>query len=391
VLVTALTMVFGLVMAMVRSGVERRALRYADRQIRLLAAACEQSDDPMLILRGGVIRYANPAFCAATGYRHDELASVAPTDLAPPGSGDLTARIAQMESSRELTRVRAVIRRKDGTTFQADCTVASITDAGQSGPHLVCVIRDVTEQLRLQEQLVQFERMSAIGELLSGVALELSSPMQSVVGTLEVLRQSERTSELQDDIARASREADRAVRIIKNLLAFVKRAPSERLLTDFNEIVQSALAVRAAALGTSRIEVQTEYAAALPLVQINRDELRQAIVNLIINAEQSMISAHGVGTLVIRTWLNGADAVVDVCDDGPGVPAELAGRIFEPFFSARKGMGGGVGLGLSAAFGIIVAHGGRLELMPVTNGACFRLTLPGGGFAGPVHAQPARG
>lgn len=104
---------------------------------------------------------------------------------------------------------------------------------------------------------------------------------------------------------------------------------------------------------------------------------------VIINAEQAMGSANGRGVLSLRTLVSGGNAILEVSDDGPGVPPDVACRIFKPFFTAWRS--GGTGLGLSAAFGIAAAHGGRLELVPTSRGACFRLTLPGAGFPGPAH------
>ncbi|MBI4485889.1 MAG: PAS domain S-box protein [Acidobacteria bacterium] len=383
---TITTLVFGLVMAMVRNGVERRALRYAERQIRLLAAACEQSDELILIIRTGAIRYANHAFCRVSGYTAGELEALAPQRLGPAGSRDIVSRLGHAESSRETTRVTSTICRKDGTSFQADCTIAPIVDPVHEGVHLVCVMRDLTDELRVQEQLVRTERLSAIGELLSGVAHELSNPLQSVVGSLQLMRHTDDAIRQQRDLERASREAERAVHIVKNLLAFVKRSPSERILTDFTELVRSSVAMRLPALRASSIELCEDHAEGLPLVLINRDEIQQAIVNLIVNAEQSMSAARGRGILSIRTFLSGTDAVLEVSDDGPGVAADVAGRIFEPFFRARN-QGAGSGLGLSAAFGIVAAHGGTLELVTTLHGACFRLALPGAGFPGPGHIQ----
>lgn len=384
--VTAVTLVLGLVTAMVRSGLERRALRYAERQIGLLAAACEQSDELIVIVRTGAIRYANKAFCRMSGYSAGEIEALPPENLGPSGSRDIVSRLDHAESRREMTRVTTTICRKDGTSFQADCTIVPIVDSVQQGTHLVCVMRDLTEDLQIQEQIVHAERMSAIGELLSGVAHELSNPLQSVVGSIDLMRQSEHSAGLRDDLERASREAERAVHILKNLLAFVKRSPSERVMTELSEIVQTAVALRSQALRGYSIEVHEDYAAGMPLVLVNRDEIRQAVANLVINAEQSMTAANGRGVLSIRTFHSGTDAVLEVCDDGPGVAPEVAGRIFEPFFRTRK-TGGGSGLGLSAAVGIATAHGGSLELVPAPRGACFRLTLPGAGFPGPAHTQ----
>lgn len=384
--VTALTLMLGLVMAMVRTLVDRRALRYADRQVHLLAAACEQSDELIVIVRKGAIRYANHAFRRMSGYSSAELDVLAPEKLGPEGSTDLSGRLERALQQRETTRVTTAVRRKDGSSFQADCTVAPIFDPVHEGPHIICVMRDLTEDLRLQEQLVRVERMSAIGELLSGVAHEISNPLQSVVGSIDVMLATDRHQEMRQDLERAGREAERAVRIVRNLLAFVKRSPSERVLGDLTEIVQSVVALRSYGLRTSNIDVRESYALDLPVVLANREEVQQIVLNLLVNAEESMLSANGSGVLSIRTCLSGGDAVLEVSDDGPGVAPELAGRIFEPFFTTRK-VGEGSGLGLSAAFGITTAHGGLLELLPTPRGACFRMTLPGAGFPGPAHIQ----
>jgi signal transduction histidine kinase len=107
------------------------------------------------------------------------------------------------------------------------------------------------------------------------------------------------------------------------------------------------------------------------------------VLNLIVNAQQSIAASAGEGTLTLRTYLRGTDAVLEVADDGPGIAPDLARRIFEPFVTTRP-VTEASGLGLSTAFGIVVAHGGGLELVESGAGACFRVTLPGAGFAGPV-------
>ena len=99
--------------------------------------------------------------------------------------------------------------------------------------------------------------------------------------------------------------------------------------------------------------------------------------------QQAMVDAHGRGVLSVRTFLEGGSAVIEVCDDGPGIAPEFTGRIFEPFFTTKSG-GEGTGLGLSLSFGIAKAHGGSLAALPYERGACFRLSLPGAGFPGPA-------
>src|SRR5438067_1751960 len=195
---------------------------------------------------------------------------------------------------------------------------------------------------------------------------------------------------LRADLERTRFEAGRAVRIVRNLLTFVQQAPTERVLIDLNDVVKATTSVRAYELELAGIELREDYAAAMPLVLANRDEIQQVLLSLIVNAQQAMADGAGTRVLRVRTHMIDADAVVDVHDTGPGIPDAIAGKIFEPFFSTRRA-GSGPGLGLSLALGIAHAHRGTLDLVPSTVGTCFRLTLPGAGFPGPALPHtPAR-
>ena len=248
------------------------------------------------------------------------------------------------------------------------------------------VIRDLTEELRLREQLVRGERLSALGEFVSGVAHEINNPLQSVIGTLELLLDQPHDPAVRVDLERTRFEAGRAGRIVRNLLTFVKHSSNERLLADLNEIVKSTVSVRAYELEMAGIATREEYSPLLPLVLANREEIQQVILHLIINAQQAMTAAPGPRVLSIRTSMIGGDAVLEVRDTGPGVPADAAGRIFEPFFTTKTA-GGGSGLGLSLSLGIANAHRGTLDHLPTESGSCFRLTLPGAGFPGPASVH----
>jgi signal transduction histidine kinase len=230
---------------------------------------------------------------------------------------------------------------------------------------------------------VRAERLSALGEFVSGVAHEINNPLQSVIGTLELLLDQPHDPAIRVDIERTRFEAGRAGRIVRNLLTFVKRSSNERLLGDLNEMVKSTVSVRAYELEMAGIAMREEYAPLLPLVLANREEIQQVILHLVMNAQQAMAAAPGPRVLSIRTFLVGRDAVLEVRDTGPGVPTDVAGRIFEPFFTTKT-TGGGSGLGLSLSLGIANAHRGTLDLLPTESGCCFRLTLPGAGFPGPA-------
>jgi PAS domain S-box-containing protein len=381
---TAFTLVVGAALVVLRLRVEHRAVERANSRARLLAAACEHAGELIVVVRDNVIEYANRAFCKATGYSLPELETLPPQALvAPQSRGELPAYRERMRS-RQITRAQTVMARRDGSTFQADWVAAPIQEDAGHVTYVVAVVRDLTEDLRLREQLVRSERLSALGQFVAGAAHEINNPLQSVVGTLGVLLRESHDPAIRDDLERAHREAGRAGRIVRNLLAFVRTEPDGRLLVDVNDLIRSAVSVRAYELELAGIQVSQEYAPGLPLVHGNREDIQQVIANLIVNAQQALAGRRG--TLAIRTAADCDRVVLEIADDGPGVPPEMAGRLFEPFSTTRE-PGEGTGLGLSIAFGIVNAHGGSLELVPTGCGACFRVTLPGAGFPGPssVH------
>ena len=384
---TAGTLVCGIGLALVRLRVEQRLGGQANQRLRLLATACEQAGELIIIVgRNSQIEYANDAFCRATGYTHEQLESLPPWALVASESVAAIPMFSESLRAKQVTRVNASLARKDGGAFQAACVAAPIVDGGGRITHFVVVIRDITEELRLREQLVRGERLSALGEFVSGVAHEINNPLQTVIGSLELALDQHPEPPMRADLERARFEAGRAGRIVRNLLRFVRQAPNERLLLDLNEIVKATMSVRAYELEMAGIQVREEYAPLLPLVLVNREEIQQVILNLVMNAEQAMSNLGVVRVLSVRTFMASGDAVLEVRDTGPGIPAELAGKIFEPFFTT-KSEGAGPGLGLSLSLGIASAHQGQLELMPAVAGCCFRLTLPGSGFPGPssVH------
>ena len=379
---TAFTLVAGIALVMVRLRIEQRAVDRANDRVRLLATACEHAGELIIVIQGNRIEYANDAFCRAIGYSREELAAFSPERfVAPESRGDIEP-LRERLRSRHTVRSTTKMLRRDGTAFPASWSAAPIVDAQGRVRYVVAVIRDMTEDMRLREQLVRGERLSAIGELVSGVAHEMNNPLQSIIGSLDVLLGQPVDPDTRADLERARREAGRAGRIIRNLLTFARKAPDERLLVDLNEIIQAAVNVRAYELEIAGVSIREEYAPNLPLVLANREAIQQVVANLIVNAQQALNGRKG--TLTVRTFLSGGHAALEIRDDGPGVAPHIASRIFEPFVTTKPDVSG-TGLGLSLSFGIAHAHGGTLELVPTDVGACFRLVLPGAGFPGPAQ------
>jgi two-component system NtrC family sensor kinase len=380
----AVAIVSVLPLLMARLAVERAELRQVDAKLRLMGAAVEEAHELIVIVsRDGHIRHANRAFCRALGY---ELADLVDTPRAAVFADE---SLAKLEEIKTITKDQPwngtlVHKRRDGSTFQAACAIVPLPNGHGVVTHLVQMERDITEEIRLRAQLIHSERLSAVGQLVSGVAHELNNPLQSILGFTELLIDAEERPGTRRDLEHVRMEAIRAGKIVRNLLAFVRRSPSERTRVDINDIVKTTIALRSYEFGTSNIRMVESYAHGLPPVVVNPEEIQQVILNLILNAEQAMRAAHNGGTLTVATNAVDDTVTIEIQDDGPGVPASLSGRVFEPFFSTKE-VGEGTGLGLSIAIGIAEAHDGTLALLPTDKGARFCLSLPAaGGVDGPT-------
>jgi PAS domain S-box-containing protein len=388
-LLTGLTTVAGLGLLTLRLAAQGGELERAGARMRLLAAATEQTGDLILITRAdGGIEHANDAFVRALGYSRRDLAELAFRDLVAHGFGALHEQITSAARDAGIWRGTILRRRRDGSTFPAACTVAVMRDSAGSITHYVGVERDTSDEVKLRDQLVHSERLSAIGELVAGVAHEINNPLQTIVGSVELMIEENQTPSMQHDLEVVRREAGRAGQIVRNLLSFVRRSTPDRAAVDLNDVIRAAVELRRFHLQQSNISVAMELHGGPLEALANREEIQQIILNLVLNAEQAMETSGRGSRLTFRSYTAGAYQAVEVADDGPGVGPDLRGRIFEPFFTT-KDVGQGTGLGLSISHGIAAAHGGSLELRESTSGACFRLTLPTFVATAHPHAAPA--
>jgi len=349
-----------------------------DETRSLLVAATEHTDELISIVAAdGRMTHANPAFCRAIGLDRSAVLRMHVRDFL--GEQSLTSigvidEAVRADGSWRGTLVRV---RQDTTTFLSSATVTALPGDSGTFTHVVVVERDVTRETELREQLTHNERLAAAGQLVSGVAHELNNPLQSIIGFTELLIEAERREAVKGDLEQVRREALRAAKIVRNLLAFVRRSAVERTSVSLNDVVRATVDLRRYELEMSNITLHEHYGEDLPPVMVNREEIQQVLLNLLLNAEQAMRQVADRGDLTIRTVATAEGVVVEVQDSGPGVPAAAAARIFEPFYSTKE-VGKGTGLGLSIALGIAQAHGGTLTLVRTDAGACFRLTLPPG-------------
>jgi two-component system NtrC family sensor kinase len=261
--------------------------------------------------------------------------------------------------------------------------------------HVAMRERNEVLEARVQErarQLVQMEKLSAMGQLLAGVAHELNNPLAVDSGQAQLLRRATSGSPVADRAEMITRAADRCVRVVRNFLALAREQPPERTHVDVNGVIRGAIELLEYELRTDGVEVELDLDPGVPVLWADPHQLHQVLVNLIANAHHAM-RRMGAGARRLRARAGPADGGVriEISDSGPGIPAEIQHRIFEPFFTT-KAPGQGTGLGLSLSHGIVHDHGGtlRVESQP-GQGATFIIDLPAASAQAAVAAavEPA--
>ncbi len=335
----------------------------------------ESASDAIVTLdANGRFTTVNHAAEIISGYRREELVG---QWFAPMLSDDeLPKALAHFQKALagETGLFETQFYRKDGEGR----TISVTYSTPQRDEEVLCLIRDVTDQKMLQEQLIQSEKMSAIGQLVSGVAHELNNPLAGISAFAQLLLAEKRFPPDQRTAAETIySEARRASRIVQNLLTFARQHKAEKGPAAMNQVLDDTLELRGYELRVRGIDVRREYDEALPDTMGDAHQLQQVFLNLITNAEQAMERTEGRHhRLTVRTRRVGDTIRIEVEDTGGGVPQNLLERIFNPFFTTKP-TGHGTGLGLSISLGIVREHEGRIwaENAP-QGGARFVVELP---------------
>jgi signal transduction histidine kinase/CheY-like chemotaxis protein len=344
---------------------------------------------------------ANPYLKLMFGYAAETpTAEVRPFELerfVDPQARD--GFIDRLERDRSVTDYLLRLRRADRTPIWVEVTARA--DLAEQGLRIEALMRDVSERKRLEDQardlyhqLLQAEKLAALGQTISGVAHELNNPLATILTWAERLSQRSVDDQTRRGLETILSESERAAKIVRNLLTFARKRHTTRAMVDLNQVVRETLALRSYDQRASNITIIEALAAGLPQVFADPHQVQQVLLNLIINAEQAMVSTNGRGTLVLHTWhnLEGESVVLEVSDDGPGVPEDVQPKIFDPFFTT-KDVGKGTGLGLTVAYAIVQEHGGRITLKSEpSGGATFAVEFPAdvGGLKASLPRPPER-
>src|SRR5713226_1319139 len=269
------------------------------------------------------------------------------------------------------------VRHKRGEWRRIRFNFSPLSDEKGNIEGVVLSGRDVTDLKRLEEQLIQAEKLAAMGQMLAGVAHELNNPLTAILGVTELLREREGADDsTKRQLELTYRQARRAARIVQNLLEFSRPASPHKKSLDVNSLVERTLQLHEHSLRRNNIEVEFRPEPGLPAVIGDANQLIQVFLNLVTNAEQAIREVRDSGRIQVRITSNANRVRVTVQDDGIGIRPEALPRIFDPFYTTKR-PGGGTGLGLSICMSIIREHGGNIEAETLpAGGTAFTVSLP---------------
>lgn len=390
--------------------------RQADEERQLLATVIEQTNDAVFIVSADeIVRYVNPMASRSSGYAAHELIGAPP----PIYNSDLMdksalALIKQTVFEGNSWQGYFRNRRKDGSVIEEHACIFPIRNEEGQVTNAVAVKRDITEQIKLQSQLLQAQKLEAIGQLAAGIAHEINTPMQYIQNNVTFLEQSfnkihdllvtleqtdrktlpPATAELLDSfdfgffleetpssIQETQNGVNRVVKIVAAMKEFSHPGGNERTPTDLNHALENTLIV-CRNEWKYVAELVTDYSPDLPLVPCFADQFNQAILNLVINAshaiqEQQQTTGSRPGRITITTRQNEDSVEIQIADNGCGIPPETRQHVYDPFFTTKE-VGKGTGQGLAIVHDIIVKkHGGSIDFTTTPGeGTVFTIRLP---------------
>jgi len=242
---------------------------------------------------------------------------------------------------------------------------------------MVYIMKDITETRRLKDQIYHMDKLSSLGTLTSGVAHEINNPLTGIIGYTEMLLMNEQEETTKKYLKNIYESAIRCKRIVENMLTFSRQKPPHKNPENINDIIDKTIELHEYWLKSTNIGIVRNYAE-VPYTAVDRQQMQQVILNLLINAEHAISETGSRGTIEFRTAYDKTsnNILVTVSDSGAGIPPEILPKIFDPFFTTKP-VNVGTGLGLSIAHGIIAEQGGTIEAKSERGkGTSFIITLP---------------
>jgi two-component system NtrC family sensor kinase len=312
------------------------------------------------------------------GYEPQDMIGKKITDL-EDHSPELAALYRDVVSGKQVFgSAEYSARHRSGNWRTMRASGSQLVDAEGKISGVIMSVRDITIERKLEQQVVQSERLAAMGAMIGGVAHELNNPLTSILGVSELLQDTETNEVTRKQLAMLQQQARRAAEIVQNLTYFARPPAPGKSKINLAELVERTLNLHAYSLRKNNITVDFLKESGVPYALGDPHQLMQVFLNLIVNAEQAIREAREKGTLRIRLGKGEGSVWVSFHDDGPGIPKENLASIFDPFYTTKR-PGRGTGLGLSICKSVMKEHKGSVEAANAPDGgAVFTLTLPTG-------------
>ena len=310
------------------------------------------------------------------GYRPEELVGKKIEDL-QDHSPEFISLYRDVASGKQLFGSSEYgARHRDGTWRTMRASASQLFDAENRLSGVIISVRDITVEKKLEEQIIQSERLAAMGQMLGGFAHELNNPLTTLLGMSELLKDGEASEARAKQLNMLHQQARRATEIVQNLMYFSRPTAPGKAQVEIGELVDRTLHLQAYALRKGNVTVDFLKTDGLPGVFADPHQLMQVFLNLILNAEQAIREIREKGTLRIRTGKTDSTVWASFQDDGPGISPDILPNIFDPFYTTKR-PGRGTGLGLSICKAVLKEHGGNVEAATAPDGgAIFTVSLP---------------
>jgi PAS domain S-box-containing protein len=322
----------------------------------------------------GIVLSWNKAAEDISGYKADEVVGHPLSQYLPQVDWEkerhLLALVSRGESIEHYETVRL---KKDGQPVHVSLTISPIRDESGRVVGASRIVRDITEQKKLQEQLRRTERVAELGTLASGMAHEIGTPMNVILGRAEYLMERVKEEPIKKGLQTIVSQVERITRVMNQLLAFARRKPVERRALDLRKTIEDNLDIFEQRLARHGIIVERSFATSCPPVFADADQMSQVTINLVMNAIHAMPEG---GTLQVGVSPEEGMVRLTVADTGHGIPQDVVAKIFDPFFTTKE-FGKGTGLGLTVVKGIIEEHQGTIAVeSEAGKGTTFTIHLP---------------
>ena len=313
---------------------------------------------------------------ALLGYRPDEMLGKKISEMADHAPDLVSLYHTLVSGDQAFGAAEYGTRHRDGSGHTMRAAGSQLADAEGKISGVIFSLRDITIERKLEQQIVESERLAAMGAMIGGVAHELNNPLTSILGVSELLQDTETNETSRKQLSMLQQQARRAAEIVQNLTYFSRPPAPGKSRINLVEIVERTLNLHAYSLRKNNITVDFLKETGMPYALGDPHQLMQVFLNLMVNAEQAIREARDRGTLRIRLGKGNGTVWVSFLDDGPGIPKENLPSIFDPFYTTKR-PGRGTGLGLSICKSVMKEHNGSVEAANATEGgAVFTVTLP---------------